>query len=193
VPDRKFAALGIMLAPASAYAQHITADRPGIGSDPEVVPQYTLQGEVGTDTQAGRIGLLPGLELDRDNTSWGAKLALIDGARLKASLKLSYDRDLKTVVEVPANYTFNTWFNLGADVSWSHNSQTFAGEFNFTPTSRLTITPTVYYDTRIRGALFAAWIPKGHDNLQFDVGYDQNRYSAGISVAFNLAALIRKH
>jgi hypothetical protein len=190
---RKFAALGIILAPVPAHAQHISADRPGIGSDPEVVPQYTLQGEVGTDAQDVRLGVLPGFELDHDNTSWSAKLALLDGARLKASLKLSYDRDLKTVVEVPANYTFTPWFNLGADISWSRNSQTYAAEFNFTPTDRLTITPTVYYDTRIRGAVFAAWIPKGHDNLQFDIGYDQHRYSAGISVAFNLAALIKKH
>ena len=98
-----------MLAPALAHADQISPDRPGIGPASDVVPQFTWQGEVGTDTHEVRFGLLPGFELDRDDTSWGAKLALVKNAKFKAALKLSYDNDLKTVVDLPTNTTINKW------------------------------------------------------------------------------------
>lgn len=188
---RAGAALALTQLPLVAHAQLINPDRPGIGSDPETVAQFTLEGEVGTDSREVRLGVLKGFELDRDDTSWGAKLALVDHAKLQMSLKLSYDNDLKTVIEVPASYIFSSWFYLGTDVIWSHSSQTYAGEFNFTPTPRVTITPTFYYDTKARGAIFIAWIPPKWDNVQFDVGYDKDKFSVGISTAFNLAKLLK--
>jgi hypothetical protein len=176
----------------TAHAQQITADRPGIGSDPEVVPQFTLQPELGTDSQEVRLGLLPGFELDRDNSSWGAKLALADNAKFKLSFKASYDNQLHTVLEIPANYTFNALFNLGTTVIWSRTMQTYAGQFNFTPTTRLTITPTLYYESKPRAAIFVAWVVPHHDNWQLDIGYDQHRVSAGVSTALNLAGLFKQ-
>jgi hypothetical protein len=181
-----------MAASGSAQAQQITADRPGIGSDPEVVPPFTLQPELGTDSREIRLGLLPGFEVDRDDSSWAGKLALIANPKLKASFKLSYDNDLHLVLEVPANYTFSTWFNLGTTVVWSRSMQTYAGEFNFTPTTRLTITPTLYYEAKARAAIFVAWILPKHDNWQIDVGYDQHRVSAGISTAIDFARLLKR-
>jgi hypothetical protein len=180
------------LASSTAHAQLISPDRPGIGSDPGTVPQFTIEGELGSDNKEVRLGVLKGFELDRDDTSWAAKLALVDGKKLQMAVKLSYDNDLKTVIEVPASYVLASWFTLGADVQWSHSSQTYAGEFNFTPTKRLRITPTLYYESRTRAAVFAAWIPPSYDNVQFDVGYDQHRISVGISTAFNLKRVFSK-
>jgi hypothetical protein len=179
------------MAGATAQAQQISADRPGIGSDPEVVPVFTLQPEVGSDSREIRLGVLPGFELDRDDDSWGAKLALSNRAKFKLSVKGTYDDNHRAGVEIPASFVFNRLFYVTTDVIWSRAAQTYAAEFNFTPTQRLTITPTVYYDTRTRAALFAAWIPRGHDNVQFDIGYDRHKISAGISTAFDLKRLIR--
>jgi len=182
----------IALLPSAALAQQITADRPGIGVDPEVVPQWTLQPEMGTDSKEIRLGVLPHLELDRDDTSWGAKVALTD-ARLKTSLKLSYDNALHPIAEVPANYTFSDRFNLGLDASWAKSQQTYAAEFNYTPTNRLTITPTLYHDGKTRAALFAAWIVQRHNNAQFDLGYDKHKVSVGISTALNFKDVLHPH
>jgi hypothetical protein len=180
----------IQIAPA-VHAQLINPDRPGVGSSAETVPQFTVEAELGTDGKEIRLGVLHGFELDRDDTSWGAKLGLVDNAKLQMALKLSYDNDRKTVIEVPANYSFNAWFHLGADVIWSNSSQSYASEFIFTPTTRVTITPILYYDTKARGAIFAAWIPPRHDNVQFDIGYDKHEVSLGISTAFNLARVLK--
>lgn len=184
--------LALVQISAAAHAQQINADRPGIGSDPETVPQFTVQAEVGTDSREIRLGVLKGFELDRDDTSWGAKLGLVDSPKLQMALKLAYDSDLKTVVELPASFILASWFYLGTDVILSHSSQTYAGEFNFTPTKRLTITPTFYYDTKPRGAIFAALVLPGHDNVQVDLGYDQHKVSLGISTALDLAKLLKK-
>lgn len=191
-PIKSILALSFALSAVPALADQISADRPGIGSDPEVIPQFTLQGELGTDSKEVRLGVLPGFELDRDQSSWGAKIALADTAKLKVSFRASYDNELHTVLEIPANYTVNALFNLGTTVVWSRTMQTYAGEFNFTPTKRLTITPTLYYESKLRTAIFAAWVLPGHDNWQLDIGYDQHRVSAGISTALDLARLFRK-
>ena len=189
-PAPVHAALALMLVSATAHADQITADRPGIGSDPEVVPQFTVQGEVGTDSKEIRLGIFNGFEIDRDDSSWAGKLALADSKTFKLSFKVSYDHDLHTVLEAPANYIFNSWFNLGTTVIWSRLMQTYAGEFNFTPTKRLTITPTLYYESRTRAAIFAAWVLPRHDNIQLDIGYDQHQVNVGISAALDLKRLV---
>ena len=191
-PVKSFCAFAILVASSAVHADQIGADRPGIGSSPSVVPQFTLQGEVGTDNQEVRLSIIKGLELDRDDTSWGAKLALDDSDSFKLAFKASYDRDLHTVLELPANYTFSPLFNLGTTIIWSRSMQTYAAEFNFTPTQRLTITPTVYYESKTRLAIFAAWILPEHDNWQVDISFDQNRVSAGVSTALDLARLFKK-
>ena len=185
-------ALALLMVAHAAHADQISADRPGIGSSPQVVPQFTLQPELGTDNKEVRLGLVKGFELDRDNSSWSAKLALVDNAKFKAAFKVSYDSALHTVLEIPANYTLNTLFSLGTTVIWSRSMQTYAAGFNFTPTTRLTITPTLYYETKPRAAIFAAWVLPRHDNWQLDIGYDQHRFSAGISTAVNFAGLFKK-
>jgi hypothetical protein len=181
----------LALTGTAAQAQMITADRPGVGSDPDVVPQFTLQPEIGTDTREVRLGVLPGFEVDRDDDSWGAKLALVNHPALKLSLKGTIDDGGKAGFEVPASVVLNSLFYVTTDVIWTRAAQTYAAEFNFTPTPRLTISPVAYYDTKARGALFAAWIPKGHDNVQFDIGYDQHRLVVGISAALDLKKLRR--
>ena len=186
-----------LLFPTVACADQITADRPGIGIDPDVVPQWTLQPEMGTDTKEVRIGVLDGLEADWQgggggSTAEGVKLRLVNKTSLKAALRVAYDSQLHAVVEVPANVTVTPWFNLGLDVMISKSSKVYAGEFNFQPTSRLTITPTYYRDTKSRAAIFAAWIPPGHDNVQFDIGLDQGKVSVGISTALDFSGLLKK-
>ena len=185
---KHMAVLALIALASPCAAQQITADRPGIGVDPETVPQWTLQPEVGTDGQEVRLGLAQGFEIEAQrgggDSAYGAKLAIVDGAIAKASLRLAYDRQLGAVIEVPANITFTPWFNLGLDAMWSRPSQVYAAEFNFQPTKRLTITPTAYDDGRARVAIFAAWVSR--DNLQFDIGFDQNRVSVGVSRAFML-------
>lgn len=187
-----FLILNIILCNNPTFGQIITADRPGIGADPETVPQYTLQPEMGTDSKEIRLGVLKGFELDRDDTSWGAKVSLVDNDTFKSSLKISYDETLKTVVEIPSNYTYNKWFNLGTDISISKTVKIYAGEFNFTPTSTLTISPTVYFDRKPRVAAFVAWIPPKHQNIQFDIGYDKKKFSIGISTALNFKDIFKK-
>lgn len=185
-------ALAFLASPAAA--QQITADRPGIGIDPDVVPQWTLQPEMGTDAKEVRIGVLSGLEADFQDGGgdWaaGGKLRLIDKPAVKLALRLAYDRQLRAVVEVPANVTVTPWFSLGLDAMMSRTSRVYAAEFNFQPTGRLTITPTVYHDGKARGAVFVAWVPPGHDNVQFDAGWDQGKVSIGISTALDFRALV---
>jgi len=171
--------------PPAIIMPQIDADRPGIGSDPQVVPQYTLQPEMGTDGREIRLGLLPGLEVDRDETDWGVKLRMTDGDNLKASAKVTYGGS--TIgVEIPANIGVSRWFNLGLDAQYKPNTPlAYAAEFNVTPTNRLTITPTIYHDTKPRAAIFAAWVPPAHDNIQLDVGYAQGKVTVGIATAIS--------
>jgi len=171
--------------------QQIDADRPGFGSDPQIVPQFTLQAEMGTDGREIRLGLLPGLEADRDETDWGVKLRLTDTERLKASVKVTYGNAVG--VEIPANIGVSKWFNLGLDVQWKQSTPlAYAAEFNITPTSRLTITPTLYRDDKARAAIFAAWVPPAHDNIQLDVGYAQGKVTIGIATAINFSDAFKR-
>ena len=186
-------AAALLVAVAGPVHAQISADRPGVGVGPGVLPPWTLQGEIGSDGQELRLGIARGVELDGQrgggDSAGGIKLALADGPAFKAALHLVYDRQLHAVIEVPANITVNSWFNLGTDVLWSKSSRVYAAGFNFQPTNRLTITPTAYVDTRPRAAIFAAWIPRGHGTMQFDVGYDRRRVSVGVSLAFGMARL----
>ena len=190
------ALLLLALIASPSVAQQITSDRPGIGIDPEVVPQWTLQPEMGTDTKEVRIGILKGLEADWQDgggdSAEGIKLRLIDKPAVKLALRLAYDQQLHGVVEAPINVTVTPWFNLGLDAMISRTSKVYAGEFNFQPTGRLTITPTLYHDGKARGAMFVAWVPPGHDNVQFDAGWDQGKVSVGISTALDFAGLMRR-
>ena len=186
--------LAIAMVPVCAHADQITADRPGIGIDPETVPQWTLQPEMGTDSQEVRLGLLKGLEADwqgdQGDTAEGIKLAVMDSAKVKSSIRLAYDQQLHGVVEVPVDVQGPSWFSLGIDAMISRTSQVYSAAFNFAPTGRLTISPTIYHDDKPRAAIFIAWVPPGHDNVQFDAGYDQGKISVGISTAISFA---RKH
>jgi hypothetical protein len=181
----------LALTAAPAQAQQIAADRPGVGSDPDVVPPFTLQGELGTDAREARLGVLRGFELDRDDADWAAKLALVSHPDVKLSVRGVIGDDGKAGFELPFNVVVNTLFNITTDVIWTRAAQTYAAEFNLTPTTRLTISPVAYYDTKARGALYAAWIPRGHDNVQFDIGYDRHRLVVGISAALDLKKLRR--
>jgi len=181
----------VVLIGTSAQAQMITADRPGVGSDPDVVPQFTLQAEVGTDTHEARLGLLPGFEIDRDQDSTGAKLALVAHPAFKLSVKAAIDDHGKAGFEAPVSVVLNSLFYVTTDVIWTRAAQTYAAEFNLTPTPRLTLSPTVYYDTTAHGAFYVAWVPPGHDTVQLDIGYDRRRVVAGISAAFDLHKLRR--
>lgn len=185
------AAFGLLLPCGAARADQIAADRPGVGSDVDVVPQFTIQAEVGTDSREVRLGVLKGLELERDDHTWGAKLALVNRGSFQLSVRGTRDDSGTVGFELPASLVVNHLFYVTTDVIWTREAQTYAAEFNFTPTTRLTITPVVYYDTKARVAINAAWVPKGHDSLQFDVGYDQNKVSVGISKAFDLRKLVR--
>ena len=165
-----------------AFAQNqISADRPGIGSDADVVPLYTLQPEMGTYTKEIRFGIYKNTEIDKDDTSWGIKHNISSTDKLKLSLKASYDENLGWVIEVPTQHNINKYFYIGADAIISKTQKTYVAEFNITPTSRLTITNSLYYSGKPRLAIFAAWIPPKHDNVQFDVGFDQKKLIIGIS------------
>jgi len=179
-------AIGLLLSSTTASAQEqISADRPGVGSDAEVVPVYTLQPEMGTDTKEIRFGIFKNTELDKDDTSWGIKHSITHSDKLKVSLKLSYDKDLGLIAEVPTQIALNKLFYLGTDVIVSKHKQTYVGEFNITPTDRLTITQSLYYDTKPRYGIFIAWIPPKHNNVQFDLGLDQKKFIIGISTAID--------
>lgn len=185
-------ALALVLSAAPVLAQPVSADRPGIGSDLEAMPQFTLQAKLASDNRDVRPGALRGFEVGGGNYSWGAKLSLADNGNLKISYTASYDSQLLTALTIPAKDNFNTLFNPGTTASWSHAMQTHAGEFNFTPTTRLTITPALYYERKPRAAIFAAWVLPKHDNWQLDLGYDQHKFSAGVSTALDFAAIFKK-
>lgn len=99
--------------------------------------------------------------------------------------------DGKAGFELPASVVLSKLVYVTTDVIWTRAAQTYTAEINLTPTPRLTISPTVYYDTRARAALFASWVPRGADNVQFDLGYDRHRLVVGISTALDLARLLR--
>jgi len=176
--------------PPAVVVPMIDADRPGIGSDPQVIPQFTLQPEMGTDGREIRLGVIDNAEFDRDEKDWAVKYAITTD-KLISSLRLSYGHDL--AVEVPANIHFGRYFNLGLDVQWQRNTpMTYAAEFNITPTNRLTVTPTLYRDNKTRAAIFFAWIPPGHNNIQLDAGYDNPKITVGISTAISFAKELNK-
>jgi len=172
-----------------ADGQIISADRPGVGSDADVVPLYTLQPEIGTDTKEIRFGIADNTEVDRDDTSWGIKYSLISNNHYKLSAKAIYDKDLKAGVELPAQFIPSKYFYFGTDVILFKHSKTYVGEFNITPNERLTITNSLYYDTKMKDGIFLTWVPPKHDNVQFDIGYDKKRFIIGISTAIDF----RKH
>lgn len=182
------AVLLLALAPLSAHAQAIQPDRPGIGTDPDVVVPWTLEPEAGTDGFEIRLGIAKGIELDHDRTSWGAKIAL-PGRAVKTAIKISYDNALGAVVEVPAAIGVSKWFNLGLDAALSRSQQVYAAEFNVTPTGRLTISPAIYHDGKLRAAVFAAWVVR--DNLQLDLGYDKRRVAVGMSTSVGIKQLLQ--
>lgn len=177
------------LAPLSAHAQAIQPDRPGIGADPDVVAPWTLESESGTDGFEIRVGIAPGVEIDHDTTSWGAKIALPSTA-VKTAIKISYNSALGAVVEIPANLKVSKWFNLGLDAALSRNQQVYAAEFNIAPTSRFTISPAVYHDGKLRAAIFAAWVVR--DSVQLDIGYDKHRAIVGVSTALDIKQLLQR-
>lgn len=170
----------------TARGQVISADRPGAGSDAEVVPLYTLQAEVGTDTKELRFGIAKNVEISKDTTSFGIKYGIRNTDKFKLSAKISYDRNSGIVFEVPMQYIVSKYFYLGTDVILSNSQKTFLTEYSITPTSRLTITDAIYYDSKLRNGIFIAWIPPKHDNVQFDIGYDQKKVIVGVSIAANL-------
>lgn len=175
-------ALLLAMFPIAVLAEPISADRPGPGCDPATLSQGRFQAELGNDSMEARLGLAHGLELDRDDTHWSLKAAVIDHDPIKASVKLSYDGEVPSL-EIPASYHVAPWLTLGLDALWDRSGDSYAAEFALSPTQHLTITPTLYHDGKLRGAVFAAWIPPGHDRVQFDVGLDKGKVSAGVSVA----------
>jgi hypothetical protein len=56
----------------------------------------------------------------------------------------------------------------------------------------LTITPTLYYDDRLRPAIFFSYVLPKHQNIQLDAGWNEEktgslgRFEVGISFAFGL-------
>ena len=170
-------------APQIDSVPQIDADRPGTGSDAEVVPLYTLNVEMGTDGREIRLGVLPHLEVDRDETNWGLKYGYIDNDHFKGSVKVTLDSHQQWSLELPMQKSVNKWFYLGTDVIITKDSRTYVGEFNFTPTSRLTISHDIYYDNKLHYGIYAAWIPPRHNNVQFDVGYADHKVTVGIAVA----------
>ena len=185
----------LLLAAPAAHAQQISADRPGVGSDPEVAPQFVLQPEMGTDGREIRIGVAGGVEIDRDEDNWAAKFRLADNDTIKTSVKLSRKDDTGRIgIEVPLNVAAAHWLNVTLDAQMyaQRSSNVYAAEFNFAPTGRLTITPTLYRDTKTRAALFGAWVPFAHDNIQLDIGYYQHRAVVGISAAIDFSDILKQ-
>ena len=156
------------------------------------MPQFTLQGEIGSDSREVRFGLAKGFEVDREDAGWSAKLALVDHARFKLSLRGSIGDDGKAGFEVPASVAINSLLTVSTELIWTRESQTYSAGLNVSATKRLTISPIFYHDGKARAALFATWVPPGADNLQFDIGYDQQRVIVGISTAINLRKLLRR-
>ena len=183
-----FLALMFCATPAFADDQSttvpmISADRPGTGSDPAVVPLYTLNAEMGTDSREIRFGFAPKFELDRDDTTWGIKYGFLDTDANKGAIKVAIDSNHQVDVEIPLQHTFNKLFYVGTDVILSKSSQTYVGEFNITPTDRLTFTNDVYYDGKVHYGIYASWIPPHHNDVQFDIGYSEKKVALGISIA----------
>ena len=192
----RYLLLLLCLISSHVYASDITSDRPGVGSDPELVPQYSIQPEIGTDTQEIRLGLTSYLEGSYQHSTGdytlSGKLKILDTPQFKTSFKLSYDDQLKTVMEIPSNFTINKWFNLGTDIQWSKSSKTYVSEFNIQTDNNLTITPIVYYQDKVRLSFTMAYIPPHNRSLQFDIGYDQSKISIGISKNINFSKLFKK-
>ena len=133
-----------------------------------------------------------GFEVDREDAGWSAKLALVDHARFKLSLRGSIGDDGKAGFEVPASVAINSLLTVSTELIWTRESQTYSAGLNVSATKRLTISPIFYHDGKARAALFATSVPPGADNLQFDIGYDQQRVIVGISTAINLRKLLRR-
>jgi len=165
-------------------APYISADRPGIGSDADTLPQFTLQPEMGTDGREIRAGITDRLEVNRDENDWAVKYRLIGTEKAKASVKLTYHS-----VELPMNFILSDHVNIGIDTLLSRDGNVYVGELNLTPNPRLTIMPTFYYDTKPRMSIFASYIPKGHNNIQLDIGFDRGKAIIGIATAIDFSGI----
>ena len=170
--------------PALAEDQQINADRPGVGIDADVIPLKTFQVEIGTDGYEFRMSIANNLEVAKDNTSFGAKYAIVYNNKFDLSAKLGYDKNNGAFIEVPSKYIINKYFYFGTDVQIAKHSQTYVTEYNFTPTDTLTVESSIYYDTKIKTGIYVSWIPPKKHNLQFDVGYSQHKITFGVSSAF---------
>lgn len=176
---------------APCRADPLVTDRPGIGSSPETVPQGTLQGEIGTDGTEIRFGLLPGAEVDHDDSGWAVKAQLFRDGKFSASGRLNYDGHV-VGIEVPASVSITPWASLALDASWSRDGDVYAAGLGISPAQRLTLTPMIYHDGRFHAAIFTAWVVPGRDNMQVDIGFDQDRINAGLSIAFDGGSIIHR-
>ena len=177
------AAVTCLLLSVPASADPIQADRPGIGTDVQTVPVGDIQAEVGTDAYEVRYGLSNDLEIMKDNTSEGVKYQFLN-KKFKGSVKISYDSTLGVYGELPLEYDFTDKFTVSTDIIISKMSQTYAAEFNYSPKSDITLTNSVYYDTKPRWAISIAYIPPKQQYVQFDASLVNKKPVVGISFRF---------
>jgi len=167
---RRLILVGLII-PAQAICEPISADRPGIGTDPDIA---ALQAEIGTDGQEYRLGITPKSEVDLANGVWGVKYLLTSSDKFKASIRA----DINGNIELPATITMSDKINIGTDII---NLNTYVAQLNYNINKNATLSPSVYYDGKPRLAIFAAYIPQKNNNIQFDIGYDRRSISAGVS------------
>ena len=166
----------------------ISADRPGIGSDPEVAEKGSIQVEMGSDSKEVRIGLTKSTELDWQDGALAVKRALNENV----SVRVSYSGAGGASFEIPASLKVSEKLTVGFDALWSKSDKLAAAEFNYTVFDGLSATPTIYYDQKCRFAFFLAYIPKNRQDTQLDIGVDKNKVYFGISTRIDFAGLAHR-
>jgi len=174
-------------APALSEEQQISADRPGVGIAPDVIPLRSFQAEIGTDSYEFRMAIAKNLEVAKDNTSFGAKYAFISTNKFNLSTKLGYDKNNGAYIEVPTKLFVNKYFYFGTDIQIAKHSQTYVTVYNLTPTNNLTISSSLYYDDKFRTGVYVSWIPPKKQHMQFDIGYSKHKFTVGVSSTFKFA------
>lgn len=167
-----------------AHADPISADRPGVGSSPDIVQPGSIQFEAGNDSQNARIGITKNLEVSKDDQSVGMKYQFYKDGKFRAATKVSYANDSTFIIELPTQYDINDKVSLGTDVILTKDSQTYVGSVNYNLTKNFTVSNDVYYDDHVRYAVFVGYILPSNPNIQLDVGYDQEKVKFGISWRF---------
>lgn len=179
--------LAALAAPSIALADPICADRPGAGDSVCVVSPKTFQVELGTDQQEARVGLFPHADLAVTNTGAGLKYNFYSGSRFAASIRTNWDSPSQAwSVEFPMQYSLNDKTSVSVDTQlFQHDIPMYSVSLSRNITPDVAVIPELAIQGKVKFVnSYVVWIPRNHQDLQFDLGVHSHRVLVGFSKRF---------